>query len=144
MSADPTPRAVKGARRRAKPAETPLPEVGGPVPPAPSVVPASFASSGTGATVLATPAGTYDPWAAVLERIDDAAALAGLDPDVHRVLRLPDRVLEVAVPVRMDDGHVEVFLGWRIHHNTARGPAKGGSASIRGSRRPRWPRWPPT
>ena len=30
------------------------------------------------------------------------------------------------MPVRMDDGHVEVFLGWRIHHNTARGPAKGG------------------
>ena len=68
----------------------------------------------------------YDPWAAVLERIDDAAALAGLDPDVHRLLQLPDRVLEVAVPVRMDDGHVEVFMGWRIHHNTARGPAKGG------------------
>jgi glutamate dehydrogenase/leucine dehydrogenase len=52
--------------------------------------------------------------------------LAGLDPDVHRLLQLPDRVLEVAVPIRMDDGHVEVFVGWRIHHNTARGPAKGG------------------
>ena len=50
----------------------------------------------------------------------------GLDPDVHRLLQVPDRVLEVAVPIRMDDGHVEVFLGWRIHHNTARGPAKGG------------------
>jgi len=35
-------------------------------------------------------------------------------------------VLEVAVPIRRDDGHVEVFVGWRIHHNTARGPAKGG------------------
>ncbi|HTZ08379.1 MAG TPA: Glu/Leu/Phe/Val dehydrogenase [Acidimicrobiales bacterium] len=68
----------------------------------------------------------YDPWAAVLERIDDAAELAGLDPDVHRLLRAPDRILEVAVPVRMDDGHVEVFVGWRIHHNTSRGPAKGG------------------
>jgi glutamate dehydrogenase (NAD(P)+) len=74
----------------------------------------------------AAPATGYDPWATVLERIDDAAGLAGLDPDVHCLLRLPDRVLEVAVPVRMDDGHVEVFVGWRIHHNTARGPAKGG------------------
>ena len=37
----------------------------------------------------------------------------------------PD-VLEVAVPVRMDDGHLEVFTGWRIQHSTARGPAKGG------------------
>jgi glutamate dehydrogenase/leucine dehydrogenase len=61
-----------------------------------------------------------------LERIDDAASLAGIEPDVHRLLRMPDRVLEVAVPVRMDDGHVEVFTGWRVHHNTARGPAKGG------------------
>lgn len=68
----------------------------------------------------------YDPWAAVLERIDDAAELAGLDPDIHRMLRVPKRVLEVSIPVRMDSGHVEVFVGWRIHHDTTRGPAKGG------------------
>ena len=78
------------------------------------------------AGVPAAPPGRYDAWAAAVERIDDAAALAGLNPDVSTLLRVPDRVLEVAVPVRMDDGHVEVFLGWRIHHNTARGPAKGG------------------
>jgi glutamate dehydrogenase (NAD(P)+) len=69
---------------------------------------------------------SYDPWNAILERIDDAAALAELDADVHRLLRTPERILEVAVPVRMDDGHVEVFTGWRIHHDTSRGPAKGG------------------
>ena len=67
-----------------------------------------------------------DPWRAVLERIDDAAKLTGLDPDVHRILRKPRRVLEVSVPVRMDDGRVEVFTGWRVHHDTTRGPAKGG------------------
>src|SRR5205823_6971925 len=67
-----------------------------------------------------------DPWAAVLERLDDAAKLTGLDPDIHRMLRVPDRILEVAVPVRMDDGSVEVFTGWRGHHDTTRGPAKGG------------------
>src|SRR4051812_47921547 len=67
-----------------------------------------------------------DPWAAMLERLDDAAELAGLDSDVHRLLRTPKRVLEVAVPVRMDDGRVEVFTGWRVHHDTTRGPAKGG------------------
>ena len=70
--------------------------------------------------------GAFDPWAAVLERLDDAAKLMGLDPDVHRMLRTPRRVLEVAVPIRMDDGRVEVFTGWRIHHDTTRGPAKGG------------------
>jgi len=67
-----------------------------------------------------------DPWPAVLERLDDAAKLTGVDSDVHRLLRTPRRVLEVAVPVRMDDGRVEVFTGWRVHHDTTRGPAKGG------------------
>jgi glutamate dehydrogenase (NAD(P)+) len=65
-------------------------------------------------------------WDAVLERLDDAATLAKLDPDVHRMLRKPRRVLEVSVPVRMDDGSVEVFTGWRVHHDTTRGPGKGG------------------
>ena len=73
-----------------------------------------------------TPQTSSDAWAAILERLDDAAKIIGLDPDVHRLLRTPERVLEVAVPVRMDDGRVEVFLGWRVHHDTTRGPAKGG------------------
>jgi glutamate dehydrogenase (NAD(P)+) len=67
-----------------------------------------------------------DPWAAVLERLDDAAKLTGLDPDIHRILRIPERILEVAIPVKMDDGRIEVFTGWRVHHDTTRGPAKGG------------------
>ena len=67
-----------------------------------------------------------DAWGAILERLDDAAQLVELDPDVHRLLRTPRRVLEVSVPVRMDDGRVEVFLGWRVHHDTTRGPGKGG------------------
>jgi glutamate dehydrogenase (NAD(P)+) len=67
-----------------------------------------------------------DSWEAVLQRLDDAATLSGVDPEIHRMLRFPRRVLEVSIPVRMDDGHVEVFTGWRVHHNTVRGPAKGG------------------
>jgi glutamate dehydrogenase (NAD(P)+) len=59
----------------------------------------------------------FDPWDAMLQRLDDAAELIGLDRDVHTMLRSPRRVLEVAVPVRMDDGRVEVFTGWRIHHD---------------------------
>jgi glutamate dehydrogenase (NAD(P)+) len=65
-------------------------------------------------------------WQTVLDRLDDAAKLADLDPDIHRLLRTPERVLEVAVPVRMDDGTIEVFTGWRVHHDTTRGPGKGG------------------
>ena len=65
-------------------------------------------------------------WEAVLDRIDDAAAVAGIDPDIHAVIRRTERVLEVSVPILRDDGSVEVFDGWRIHHNTVRGPGKGG------------------
>ncbi len=65
-------------------------------------------------------------WQALLDRLDDAAKLADLPPDVHNILRRPERVLEVSVPVRMDDGSVEVFTGWRVHHDTTRGPGKGG------------------
>ncbi len=67
-----------------------------------------------------------DAWQTVLDRFDDAAKLADLDADVHRLLRTPERVLEVAVPIRMDDGSIEVFTGWRVHHDTTRGPGKGG------------------
>jgi glutamate dehydrogenase (NAD(P)+) len=69
---------------------------------------------------------SLEAWEAVLARLDDAAELCGLDGDVLRMLRRPQRVLEVAVPVRMDDGTVQVFQGWRVHHNTTRGPGKGG------------------
>ncbi|HUF33090.1 MAG TPA: Glu/Leu/Phe/Val dehydrogenase [Acidimicrobiales bacterium] len=69
---------------------------------------------------------SVEAWDAMLERIDDAVALAELPAHIHRILRLPRRILEVAIPVRMDAGNVEVFTGWRVHHNTVRGPAKGG------------------
>jgi glutamate dehydrogenase (NAD(P)+) len=65
-------------------------------------------------------------WTSILERLDEAAQLTGVDPGIHRKLRVPVRVLEVAVPVRMDDGTVEVFTGWRVQHDTSRGPGKGG------------------
>jgi glutamate dehydrogenase (NAD(P)+) len=65
-------------------------------------------------------------WTTILERLDDAAELISVDPAIHNKLRTPVRILEVAVPVRMDNGEVEVFTGWRVQHDTSRGPAKGG------------------
>ena len=55
-----------------------------------------------------------------------AAELVDLDPDFLLRLQSPTRTLEVSIPVRMDDGSLEVFTGWRIHHDTTRGPGKGG------------------
>jgi glutamate dehydrogenase (NAD(P)+) len=49
-----------------------------------------------------------------------------LDPNVLEVLRSPKRTLIVSVPIRMDDGTVRTFTGYRVHHNTSRGPSKGG------------------
>jgi glutamate dehydrogenase (NAD(P)+) len=66
------------------------------------------------------------PWVAALAQLDEAAARLNLDPGVHAVLRNPKRVLVVSVPIRRDDGIVHVFTGFRVHHNTSRGPSKGG------------------
>jgi len=81
----------------------------------------------TAATPVGGPTGEpFDPLAAVLGLIEDAAEQLGLDAGLRRIIAIPERVLEVAVPVRMDDGHVEVLRGWRVHHDTSRGPGKGG------------------
>ncbi len=65
-------------------------------------------------------------WDSALSQLDEAAGQMNLDPGVHEVLRNPRRALEVSVPTRMDDGTVRVFTGYRVHHNTSRGPSKGG------------------
>ncbi|HEX9711767.1 MAG TPA: Glu/Leu/Phe/Val dehydrogenase [Actinomycetota bacterium] len=65
-------------------------------------------------------------WTSALAQLDEAAAYLDLDPDLHRVFREPKRILQVSVPIKMDDGTVEVFQGYRVHHNLSRGPAKGG------------------
>jgi glutamate dehydrogenase (NAD(P)+) len=63
---------------------------------------------------------------AALIQFDAAADHLGLDAGLRAVLSVPQRELTVHFPVRRDDGSVEVFQGYRVHHNVARGPAKGG------------------
>jgi glutamate dehydrogenase (NAD(P)+) len=65
-------------------------------------------------------------WAVAQQQFDQAAEQLDLDPGLRRVLRVPKRELTVHFPVTMDDGHVEVFTGYRVQHNLSRGPAKGG------------------
>ncbi len=59
-------------------------------------------------------------------QFDRAAYHLKLDAGLRNVLRRPKRALIVSIPVRMDDGSVHVFEGYRVQHNIARGPAKGG------------------
>ncbi len=59
-------------------------------------------------------------------QFDQAAERMNLDPNLWQRLKLPERSLIVSVPVRMDDGTVNVFMGYRVQHDSSRGPSKGG------------------
>ena len=65
-------------------------------------------------------------WESALIQLENAVRELGLDDGLHQLLRTPRRALTVSVPLRYDDGHVEVLTGYRVQHNLARGPAKGG------------------
>jgi len=67
-----------------------------------------------------------NPFEVAQRQLDECARILKLDPDVHAILRLPLRELHVSLPVRMDDGTIRVFQGFRVQYNDARGPTKGG------------------
>jgi len=67
-----------------------------------------------------------NPWQVAQQQFDLAAERLQLDEAMRRVLREPRRELTVHFPVKMDDGSVQVFTGYRVQHNLGRGPAKGG------------------
>ncbi|HEU0027058.1 MAG TPA: Glu/Leu/Phe/Val dehydrogenase [Ktedonobacterales bacterium] len=71
-------------------------------------------------------AGRPNLYAMALEQFEAAADRLDLDAEVRLPLRVPKRELTVNFPVRMDDGHIEMFTGYRVQHNIDRGPAKGG------------------
>jgi glutamate dehydrogenase (NAD(P)+) len=68
----------------------------------------------------------FNPWTHVASLIQRAGELLGLDEGMIKRIITPERIHEVAIPVRMDDGSVDMFTGWRILHDTSRGPGKGG------------------
>jgi glutamate dehydrogenase/leucine dehydrogenase len=67
-----------------------------------------------------------NPFEVALKQLDEAAKLIKLDKGLHQVLAHPKRVLTVSLPVKMDNGEIRVFTGFRSQHNDARGPYKGG------------------
>jgi len=66
------------------------------------------------------------PWEMALQQLKKAADLLNLEEDLREVLSHPQREVQVSLPVRMDNGKVKVFTGYRVQHNNARGPYKGG------------------
>ncbi len=69
---------------------------------------------------------SLNPFEIALTQFEQAADLLHLDDSLRKILRAPKRALTVSCPVEMDDGSFEVFTGFRVQHNVARGPAKGG------------------
>ena len=67
-----------------------------------------------------------NPFETARQQFFEAADKLGLDDGMREILSVPQRELSVNFPVRMDDGRIRVFTGYRIHHNNARGPVKGG------------------
>jgi glutamate dehydrogenase (NAD(P)+) len=70
--------------------------------------------------------GGENPFESMMARFDVAAKNLNLEPGLYRVLRHPEKQIIVACPILRDHGQVEVFTGYRVLYNTARGPAKGG------------------
>ena len=67
-----------------------------------------------------------NPFKIAQAQLDEAASIMGLEPAVHELLRWPLREFHVTLPVRMDDGSVKIFHGFRVQYNDSRGPTKGG------------------
>lgn len=74
----------------------------------------------------AQPRDTTNPYDSMIQRFDVAAKIIGLDEETYNILKTPQRQYVVSLPVAMDNGKVQVFEGYRIIHNTSRGPSKGG------------------
>lgn len=70
--------------------------------------------------------GNINPFETVKKQIDKCAQILQLDPQITAILKTPQRELHVSLPVRMDDGSIEVFQGFRVQYNDARGAGKGG------------------
>ena len=68
----------------------------------------------------------YNPYTTAQAQFDKVAAIIGIDDGTRDLLRQPLREFHVLIPVHMDDGSTRIFNGFRIQHNDARGPAKGG------------------
>jgi glutamate dehydrogenase (NAD(P)+) len=68
----------------------------------------------------------YNPYENMLEVVEKAANMLGLEENDYVEIKYPERELKVSLPIEMDDGSIKVFDGYRVQHSTVRGPGKGG------------------
>ena len=66
------------------------------------------------------------PFEIAQKQCDSCAEFLNLDPNIHAIIRVPKREIHVSIPVRMDNGAIKIFQGFRVVHNDVLGPAKGG------------------
>lgn len=69
---------------------------------------------------------TSNPYESMMQRFDAAAKILDLDADTYNILKSPQKQIAVSIPVKMDNGKIQVFEGYRIIHSTLLGPSKGG------------------
>lgn len=67
-----------------------------------------------------------DPFENALKQMEVAQEVAKIEPEIYEILKKPQRFLEVQIPVKMDNGSIKIFTGYRSQHSNARGPFKGG------------------
>jgi len=67
-----------------------------------------------------------NPFEMAKRQVDIVAEKMGLNDNIKKYLKRVERSLIVSIPIKMDDGRIEIFEGYRVHHSTVRGPGKGG------------------
>ncbi|MDP6041743.1 MAG: Glu/Leu/Phe/Val dehydrogenase dimerization domain-containing protein, partial [Candidatus Latescibacteria bacterium] len=85
-----------------------------------------MANADSGGVEMGEGADGMNPLVMAQQQLDTVAKRLELDASIHERLRYPRRSLSFSIPVTMDDGVVQVFAGYRVHHNLFRGPTKGG------------------
>ena len=77
-------------------------------------------------TPALSPHNEFNVYESAEARFEAASKRLGLEEGVYRYLRYPNKEITVYIPVMLDSGHLEVFIGYRVHHSLVRGPCKGG------------------
>ncbi|AFZ70132.1 glutamate dehydrogenase/leucine dehydrogenase [Caldisphaera lagunensis DSM 15908] len=67
-----------------------------------------------------------DPYLEAKKQLRSAVDILGYSDEIYEMLSTPERIVQVKIPVKMDDGKLKIFTGWRVQHNSALGPYKGG------------------